>query len=179
MYSRPVTREWEPDVRSRDLPSAEALRALGSRFPDFDPVAVETFITLGIVAAELQATVEAEIHDRGLSRPRFITLLLLKKAGTPLTPAELAARTNTTTASMASLLEGLVTAGLIRREPRQDDRRSHYIHVTELGNAKLDEVLPHVYRTMGKVMSPMTADEQTSLARVLIGLRDGQEKASR
>ena len=174
-----MTREWEPDVRSRDIPSAEALRSLGERFPDFDPVAVETFITLALVAAELQATVEAVLHDHGLSRPRFITLILLRKAGAPLTPAELAARTNTTTASMASLLEGLVTAGLIRREPRQDDRRSHYIHVTELGNAKLDEILPHVYRTMGRVMSPMTADEQTGLARVLLGLREGQEKPPR
>ena len=172
-----MTREWEPDVRSRDLPSAEALRTLGARIPGFDPVAVETFITLANVAAELQSTVAASLHDHELSRPRFVTLILLRKAGTPLTPAELASRTNTTTASMASLLEGLVTAGFIRREPRQDDRRSHYIHLTEIGDAKLDETLPDVYRAMQRVMSPMSTEEQKRLVQILLGLREGQDKA--
>lgn len=144
--------------------------------PDFDAVAVEAFITLAVVAAELQQTIELVFQKHGLSRARFITLIHLRKADTPLTPAELAARTSTTTASMASLLEGLVTAGLIRREPRQDDRRSHYIHLTDVGNAKLDEVLPPVYGTMHRVMSPMTAAEQTHLMQILLGLRQGQER---
>ena len=170
-----MAREWEPDVRSKDPPTAEALRTLGARIPGFDAEAVETYITLAIVAAELQAKVDAIFVENGLSRARFITLVHLRKAETPLTPAELAVRTSTTTASMASLLEGLVAAGLIRREPRQDDRRSHWIHLTDAGLAKLDGTLPGVYGVMQRVMSSMSSEEQKSLVRTLLGLREAQQ----
>lgn len=170
-----MPREWEPDVRSRDIPTADAIRALGSHLAEFDPSAVEAYLTLAIVAGEMQARLESVISEHGLSRARFVSLILLRKAGTPLTPAELAHRSSTTTASIASLLEGLVTAGLIRREPRQDDRRSHYVHLTDAGNAKLDAVLPVVYGTMAKMMAPLGNDAREDFVRVLLGLRDGQQ----
>jgi DNA-binding MarR family transcriptional regulator len=170
--------DWEPDVHAREIPSAEAIRAIGERFAEFDPLAVETFITLNIVASELRARGEEILQEHGLSRARFVTLILLRKAGTPLTPVELASRTNTTTASMASLLEGLTNAGLIRREPRKDDRRSHYIHLTDEGNAKLDAVLPHTYAWMRAAMQPLVAEEQRALIETLVKLRVGQEPRS-
>lgn len=169
-----MAKEWEPDVRSRDIPTADAIRALGAHLPEFDPTAVETYLTLAIVAGELQARLESVVNEHGLSRARFVSLILLRRAGTGLTPAELAQRSSTTTASIASLLEGLVTAGLIRREPRQDDRRSHWIHLTEAGDAKLDAVMPAVYATMARMMAPLEPDARQDFVRLLLGLRDGQ-----
>lgn len=168
-----MTKHDEALFRLRQIPRVEAFQAEAARCPSSQPLATEAFIALVTVAGALQSGLEERFTKFGLSRGRFIVLMLLRHAQeNASTPAELSHHASVTTATMTGLLDGLVNQGLIRRIQREDDRRSTRIELTQEGTALLAQFLPGHYEAIALSMDNLTQTEQQTLTRLLVKLLD-------
>lgn len=78
---------------------------------------------------------EATLKEFGLSYPEWHVLTALRNGG-PRTPGVLARYLELSTGAMTSRLDTLEDAGLIRRVPDPDDRRSVTVEITDPGREK-------------------------------------------
>jgi MarR family transcriptional regulator for hemolysin len=76
----------------------------------------------------------------GLSQASWMTIAVAAKAATPLSQSELADRLAVEGATMVSMVDRLVKAGLVIREASMTDRRVKRIVLTEPGNLLYDKV---------------------------------------
>jgi MarR family transcriptional regulator for hemolysin len=76
----------------------------------------------------------------GLSQASWMTIAVAAKASTPLSQSELADRLAVEGATMVSMVDRLVKAGLVNREPSMTDRRVKRIVLTQSGNLLYDKV---------------------------------------
>ena len=91
----------------------------------------------------------------GLSQASWMTIAVAAKASTPLSQSELADRLAVEGATMVSMVDRLVKAGLVTREPSTTDRRVKRIVLTDAGNL-----------LYGKVRAEATAFRRELLANV-------------
>ena len=76
-----------------------------------------------------------------------VGLLTLIETLGPITPGDLEVETGIPKTTLRGRLQGLFGAGYIRRLPNEDDRRSHFLEVTQKGRSFLREMGPIVRRT--------------------------------
>src|ERR1700727_223342 len=76
----------------------------------------------------------------GLSQASWMTIAVAAKARGPLSQSELADRLAVEGATMVAMVDRLVKAGLVNREPSTTDRRVKRIVLTEAGNLLYDKV---------------------------------------
>jgi MarR family transcriptional regulator for hemolysin len=91
----------------------------------------------------------------GLSQASWMTIAVAAKAAAPLSQSELADRLAVEGATMVSMVDRLVKAGLVNREPSTTDRRVKRIVLTDAGNL-----------LYGKVRAEATAFRRELLAKV-------------
>jgi MarR family transcriptional regulator, transcriptional regulator for hemolysin len=77
----------------------------------------------------------------GVSQASWMTIAVAAKAGAPLSQSELADRLAVEGATMVAMVDRLVKAGLVIREPSTTDRRVKRIRLTEAGNLLYGKVL--------------------------------------
>jgi len=77
----------------------------------------------------------------GLSQASWMTIAVAAKAREPLSQSELADRLAVEGATMVAMVDRLVKAGLVNREPSTTDRRVKRIVLTEAGNLLYGKVL--------------------------------------
>jgi MarR family transcriptional regulator, 2-MHQ and catechol-resistance regulon repressor len=102
---------------------------------------VKAVVTAGSVLVGAMATVE---RQHGLSNAAAQALAIIEGAGGPLAPSIIASRLMITTGSMTSLLDTLERRGLVRRQPHPSDRRQLLVHLTDEGQALVDNFLPEI-----------------------------------
>jgi MarR family transcriptional regulator for hemolysin len=91
----------------------------------------------------------------GLSQASWMTIAVAAKAAAPLSQSELADRLAVEGATMVSMVDRLVKAGLVNREPSTTDRRVKRIVLTDAGNS-----------LYGKVRAETTAFRRELLANL-------------
>ena len=77
----------------------------------------------------------------GLSQASWMTIAVAARARGPLSQSELADRLAVEGATMVAMVDRLVKAGLVNREPSATDRRVKRIVLTEAGNLLYGKVL--------------------------------------
>jgi MarR family transcriptional regulator for hemolysin len=77
----------------------------------------------------------------GVSQASWMTIAVAAKAREPLSQSELADRLAVEGATMVAMVDRLVKAGLVNREPSTTDRRVKRIVLTEAGNLLYGKVL--------------------------------------
>jgi MarR family transcriptional regulator for hemolysin len=77
----------------------------------------------------------------GVSQASWMTIAVAAKARGPLSQSELADRLAVEGATMVAMIDRLVKAGLVIREPSTTDRRVKRIVLTEAGNLLYGKVL--------------------------------------
>lgn len=162
-------------MRLRELPRIEAIRCEASRAVG-RPESIEAYLALITVAADAMARMEPLYADIGLSRGRFVVLMLLRNSDGASTPAELAHRASVTTATMTGLLDGLEAQGLVRREHRSDDRRSVRIELTPRATALLERFLPRHFEGIESIMKALTKGELATLTGLLVKIFGASEE---
>lgn len=165
----------------RELPRVEVLEAEAKRFSALDPSTVLAFLSVLIVAAELERPIDAHFASFGLSQGRFVILMALRRRlDQTATPADLADHAGVTRATITGLLDALEKEGLVERTHRSDDRRSLHVRLTKKGVSLLEKILPDHYAAIGALMSKLTKPEKKQLAALLGKMREGiAEKAAR
>jgi MarR family transcriptional regulator for hemolysin len=76
----------------------------------------------------------------GVSQASWMTIAVAAKARAPLSQSELADRLGVEGATMVAMVDRLVKAGLVTREPSKTDRRVKRVVLTQTGNLLYDKV---------------------------------------
>ncbi|HEV7612940.1 MAG TPA: MarR family transcriptional regulator [Steroidobacteraceae bacterium] len=76
----------------------------------------------------------------GVSQASWMTIAVAAKAAAPLSQSELADRLAVEGATMVAMVDRLVKAGLVVREPSTTDRRIKRVVLTQAGNALYGKV---------------------------------------
>jgi DNA-binding MarR family transcriptional regulator len=87
-------------------------------------------IALRSFALERHRYLNQLARSQHLTRAEFDTLDYIEEAGA-LRPSALAARLGLTTGAVTSVLDGLEKAGLVKRSPNPNDRRSVVVRLTK------------------------------------------------
>ena len=84
--------------------------------------------------------VDRRLKYMGVSQASWMTIAVAAKARAPLSQSELADRLAVEGATMVAMVDRLVKAGLVIREPSTTDRRIKRVVLTEAGNLLYDKV---------------------------------------
>jgi MarR family transcriptional regulator for hemolysin len=76
----------------------------------------------------------------GVSQASWMTIAVAAKARSPLSQSELSDKLAVEGATMVAMVDRLVKAGLVNREPSATDRRVKRVVLTEAGNVLYDKV---------------------------------------
>lgn len=87
-----------------------------------------------------KAAVDRRLKYLGLSQASWTTIAAIAKAERPMSQIELANRLGVEAATMVSMIDRLVRAQLVTREPSPSDRRIKLIVLTEAGRQLFGKV---------------------------------------
>ena len=161
-------------LQLRDLPTPAILRKFANRYPDADITAVVAFLHLLRTATDLSNALDACLQQHALLQGRWwVLILLMREADGIATPSALADKAGVSRATMTGLLDGLERDGLVERVLDKQDRRSVAIHLTEAGQAKLDEVMPDYYQRVRRLMAPLDETDRQQFIQLLDQIQAG------
>ncbi|MCM2359377.1 MAG: MarR family transcriptional regulator [Geobacteraceae bacterium] len=111
---------------------------------------------------------EFDSHDL---TPQQFGLLAFLWTEDGLSQAELSTRSQIDRTTMGGIIDRLEKEGLVERRNHPADRRAYQVYLTAKGKSLEDELCAVANRVQSKVNAPLTADEQTTLIRLLGKLR--------
>jgi DNA-binding MarR family transcriptional regulator len=110
--------------------------------------------------------VERELAAHGLPPLGWYDVLTeLDKAGGRLRIHELADAVILSRSGLSRLLDRLESAGLLRREPCEDDRRGAYAAITREGREMLDRMWPVYERCLAEHFAPQVGSAEARAIR--------------
>lgn len=141
--------------------------------PGADPSATEVVINALVVGAKLSDGLDGVLRPFGLTTGSFNLLQIVAGADGPLTPTEIARRSNVkvTTATVTGLLDTCQRNGLVQRRPHPGDRRRVLVQLTPAGRALLGEVGPQVVAAEKRWVGGLSESRRQTLLRALGELR--------
>jgi MarR family transcriptional regulator, transcriptional regulator for hemolysin len=95
---------------------------------------------LHATARAWRQAVDRRLKCLGVTQASWTTIAVAAKASEPLSQSELADRLGVEGATMVAMMDRLAKAGLIVREPCQNDRRVNRVIVTEAGSRLVESV---------------------------------------
>jgi len=107
----------------------------------------------------------------GVSQASWMTIAVAAKAHGPLSQSELADRLGVEGATMVAMVDRLVKAGLVIRQPSTTDRRVKRIVLTEAGNLLYDKVRAEAASFRKDLLANMDPKALLIATELLEGLR--------
>lgn len=123
------------------------------------------------LTVEVTSAIESELS---LSLPQALALEAVGDGARQV--SEVARRVFAHVSSASRVVDQLVTAGLVTRDPDPDDRRAVLLEVTADGKLMLEELETVRTRTLGRVIDRLDEDEVDDLNRVICRLADAIEE---
>jgi MarR family transcriptional regulator, transcriptional regulator for hemolysin len=117
--------------------------------------------------------VDRRLKYLGVSQASWMTIAVAAKAREPLSQSELADRLAVEGATMVAMVDRLVKAGLVKREPSTVDRRIKRVVVTEAGYRLFDAVKTEAAAVRKEVLSkldPRKLEAATDVLEALQGM---------
>ena len=156
----------------KDTPRYACFVDAAKEFPDLDPSAMHACVTLLHAQDVVSKRKGAQFAEYGITQGRFMVMIMLMKKvgeGCPkvYSPAEIAEQLQVTRASVTGLLDSLEKDRFVRREPDPNDRRMMSVHLTERGQAFLDDFLPPHFALISQLMAGLDVSERTTLVSLL------------
>lgn len=179
-HSQPSSSGPEPDdgVRPERDHVDQVLAMWAREDPGLDTSPVAVIARLGRVRAYVDRELDDVFARYGLTRQSWDVLACLRRVGKPyrLTPSEINQAVMRTSGAITHTLHGLEYAGLISRVPHPEDGRSIPVQLTEAGRELLARAGPEHMANERRMLAPLTADEQATLAALLRKLLVGFER---
>ena len=152
----------------KNLPRGKRLNSLAAAYPQADIEAMEVLSALLGTAADVLSAINSGLAKFGVSQARFRTLLHLRRAGKAgVHPIDLAAALGVGKATVTGLVDGIEKAGLARRLPCAEDRRSIMVALTPKGTRLIDSLAPCRLKRVSELMNGLSAYEKLELTRLL------------
>ena len=117
--------------------------------------------------------VDRRLKYLGVSQASWMTIAVAAKARQPLSQSELADRLAVEGATMVAMVDRLVKAGLVKREPSTADRRVKRVVVTEAGYRLFDAVKTEAAAVRKELLSkldPRKLEAATDVLEALQGM---------
>ncbi|MBV9846601.1 MAG: MarR family transcriptional regulator [Kutzneria sp.] len=142
-------------------------RQLAAEFPEMDPSAADVVINLVHACAMATDALGRQLRPHGLTPTGFRILAIIRIAGRPLRPAEIARQLRVTSGTVTGLLDSLQKAGLIRRVPHPSDRRMMEIELTPAAHRLQRHVFPVQFAAEKQMCGLLGPSERETLVRLL------------
>jgi len=140
--------------------------------PDLDPSGKA--VTGRVVrAADLIARKnQAAFAPLGIKGGEYSALSALRRGGAPyeLSPSQMSEHLMVTSGGLSLMLDRLERAGLVRRRPHPEDRRSVLVSLTDDGLRTIDEAMTAHTAVEHEIVDGLTAKEISQLAGLLAKL---------
>lgn len=147
----------------------QAFAWVAARTPGLSTEDAELGVLLYAGGVQLVRTVDEHIRRYGLSPGRFAVLLSLGSAPDGrLAPSVLAERLSVSRPTVTGIVDGLVSAGLARRHPAPENRRSQHVALTKEGRRLLEDVAPDHFRRLAAAVGGFTPAERETLRAALV-----------
>lgn len=130
-----------------------------------EKLALDAFIKFTRAGSSLEARLVASGLLGDLTLTQFGVLETLYHLG-PLCQGELSHKLLKSTGNTTLVLDNLEKHGLVRRVRSEEDRRMIRIELTELGKARIEEVLPGQIAEIVEQMSVLSPQELAELGRL-------------
>ena len=115
--------------------------------------------------------VDRRLKYLGVSQASWLTIAVAAKARAPLSQSELADRLAVEGATMVAMVDRLVKAGLVIREPSTTDRRVKRVALTQAGNLLYDKVRTEAAAFRKELLSNMDPKALLTATELLEGLQ--------
>lgn len=137
--------------------------------PELDTAPAAVIARLGRASAYADASVNARLGDFGLTRESFDVLTSLRRGGAPfrLSPTQLYRELMRSSGAVTHRLASLERAGLVKRVPDPGDGRGLLVELTRKGRALVDRIAPLHLENERRLLAPLSAHEQQTLAGLL------------
>ena len=145
------------------------LAAWARELPGLDLLTEGVVERIGKLGRYLERSMNETLAEYGLSYGEFRVLASLRKGGPPYrqSPGRLASTLGLSSSAMTNRLDRLESAGVVRRLPDPDDRRSLKIEPTEDGWRIWEEIIAAQADQESHVASALTADQKKRLSDLL------------
>lgn len=141
------------------------------RPPPDDDLDTLTGYQLQMARLRLMEAAQAALAPYGIS-PARVTALVLIRAHPGLDQSALGRALSIKRASAMKLVNLLVERGLVERRPGRN-LRSHALHLTEEGEARLPEMIARLRESEAPFLAGLREDERRDLLRLLHRLHAG------
>jgi DNA-binding MarR family transcriptional regulator len=119
----------------------------------------------------MRSAIGAELKAFGLSTSQYATLMMAE-AQPGMSVADIAREVASSRQAANEMLGGLELEGLIERRPNPADRRTHQIHVTESGRARLAKARIAVARREAELEAAFTPEQRGAVRDWLEGISE-------
>jgi DNA-binding MarR family transcriptional regulator len=159
------------------------IERFGERLPPMDLVVEGIVDRIGGLNRRLNREMDETLAAFGLNRGEWKVLGALWRGGEPhrLSPGELARVEELSTGAMTNRLDQLEAAGLVRRLPDPDDRRSIQVELTDKGRQTWEKAVAAQAEKEAAFASALNEREKEQLTRLLRKLMlwfEAREKAA-
>jgi DNA-binding MarR family transcriptional regulator len=160
--------ELEDTSRARDHVD-RAIAQWAEVRPDLDLAPASVVQRLGRALAYIDAGVNQQLAEFGLTRASWDVLASLRRSGPPhrMSPTELYLSLMRSSGAMTHRLIRLERAGLVRRVPDPKDGRGMLVELTARGKRLVDQVAPEHLANEGALLAALNEDERAELAALL------------
>ncbi len=149
--------------------------------PDLDTTPMAAIARISRLSRILERRIEAVLAEHGLNESQFGVLAALRRAGPPycLSPTALYNSLLISSGAMTNRLERLTAAGLVKRVPDPNDRRSVLVMLTPKGLRTIDRAVAAHTENEQRLLAALSASEREMLARLLrkllVSFEDGAQ----
>lgn len=156
----------------KDIPKHETLRALANRYTELEPSAVEAYLLLLRVSADILNAATSRLNRHGITPARFMALMLLNmEPDKGQNPSFLSERAGVSRATMTGLITGLEKDGYVKRINEKTDRREVLIYLTPSGSTFINSIIPGHLRCISGLMKGIPKQERKQLIHQLIKIQ--------
>jgi DNA-binding MarR family transcriptional regulator len=118
-------------------------------------------------AGTLEARVEGQLAEVGLSLPKLAALHQLSQAGDSLPLGQLAERLACVKSNVTQLVDRLETDGLVVRAADPNDRRSRLAVITDSGKRAYERGIQIQHRAEREIFGALSKEESSALRELL------------
>jgi len=136
----------------KELPQKKYLKKLFKKSDSVDSTNILPFLQFLKTSSDALVTIEKFFTDNGLSQGRFLALSIVAESDEGLFPYEIADKMGVSRATASGVVKGLVNSGYARSITLEADKRMKKVVLTDIGNKKLNEILPFYYELISKMM---------------------------
>ncbi len=146
---------------------------------DFKVLAHEALMNVWWTGTLLKRASRRFFQDKPFTEAEFNLLIVLRHSPRALSQQELSDRLLVDKSNVTALIDRLVKAGLIQRNPVPKDRRRYDITLTDEGIRRIDEIDPTYHEMVQRAMSGLDDDEYRSLIELTRKVRVGIAEVNR